>query len=74
MNTHFSTPPALLKETEVAAVLNLEVSTLRRWRWAGKGPVFRKFGAAVRYDAEDLQSFIDAARRNSTSDAGPESA
>ncbi len=72
MNMHVSTRQALLKETEAAAILNMEVTTLRRWRWAGKGPVFRKFGAAVRYDPADLEAFIEAARRNSTSDAGPE--
>ena len=62
----------LLHEAEVANILSVKVSTLRRWRWAGQGPVFRKIGAAVRYDATDLKDFIEAARRNSTSDLGPE--
>ena len=60
----------LLKETEAAAILNLEVTTLRRWRWAGKGPRFVKIGGAVRYDPADLDAYIEAGRRSSTSDPG----
>ncbi len=65
-------PPALLNETEAARILAMRVTTLRRWRWAGKGPQFVKVGAAVRYDPADLAAFIDAGRRGSTSDPGPE--
>jgi predicted DNA-binding transcriptional regulator AlpA len=63
--------PRLLRETEAAPILGIEVATLRRWRWAGKGPSFRKIGAAVRYDPADLDAFIAAAKRTSTSDPGP---
>jgi predicted DNA-binding transcriptional regulator AlpA len=61
----------LLRENEAAPILGVEVATLRRWRWAGKGPSFRKIGAAVRYDPADLHAFIAAAKRTSTSDPGP---
>lgn len=60
----------LVGETEAARVLSLSVKTLRRWRWAGKGPRFLKIGAAVRYDPADLASFMVSARRISTSDSG----
>ena len=63
---------ALLNETEAARILAMRVTTLRRWRWAGKGPRFVKIGAAVRYDPADLAAFIEAGRRASTSDPGPE--
>ena len=66
--------PALVNEAEAAHMLSLSVKTLRRWRWAGKGPRFLKLGAAVRYDSADLTAFIEAGRRNSTSDPGPEGA
>ena len=56
----------LLKETEAARWLGLKVTTLRRWRWAGKGPVFRKIGGAVRYHPQDLATFIETSRRTST--------
>ena len=65
---------ALLNETEAARILAMRVTTLRRWRWAGRGPRFVKIGAAVRYDRADLSAFIEAGRRNSTSDPGPEAA
>ena len=70
--THLQTP--LLKEDDAAAILNIEVATLRRWRWAGKGPRFIKVGHAVRYDQADLEAFIQVGRRRSTSDPGPETA
>jgi len=60
----------LLNEQQAADLLNLKVPTLRRWRWAGKGPAFLKIGGAVRYDHADLAAFMASARRKSTSDAG----
>ena len=61
---------ALVNETEAARILGLSVKTLRRWRWAGKPPGYLKIGTAVRYDPVQLASFIEAARRTSTSDTG----
>ena len=60
----------LIDEHEAAERLGLSVKTLRRWRWSGRGPAFRKLGSAVRYAEEDLAAFIEGARRRSTSDAG----
>lgn len=64
----------LIKEREAAHILNLKVSTLRRWRWAGRGPRFLKLGGAVRYDPADLSTYIQSRRRASTSDPGLEAA
>jgi hypothetical protein len=69
-----SRPICLIDEHEAAEILGLKVATLRRWRWAGRGPAFRKIGASVRYHPEDLTAFAEAARRQSTSDPGPEAA
>ncbi len=60
----------LLNEHEAARILGLKVATLRRWRWAGKPPVFRKINSAVRYHPADISALIDAGRRTSTSDTG----
>lgn len=49
--------PQFLRETEAAEFLGLAPKTLSRWRWAGRGPAFRKFGSAVRYSVEDLTRF-----------------
>jgi predicted site-specific integrase-resolvase len=65
--------PKLLKEIDAAERLSIEVSTLRRWRWSGKGPRFLKIGGAVRYHPNDLVEFLSAACRNSTSDTGDSS-
>jgi hypothetical protein len=61
---------ALVNETEAARILGISVKTAGRWRWAGKGPRFVKVGACVRYDLADLEAFIEAGRRQSTSEAG----
>lgn len=66
--------PRLMNEHEAAEYLAVRVATLRRWRWAGRGPRFVKIGAAVRYDPTDLDAVIEAGRRTSTSDRGPEAA
>jgi predicted site-specific integrase-resolvase len=58
--------PRLIDEQEAAKILGLSVKTLRRWRWAGRGPTFRMIGGAVRYHPMDLDNFIDAGRRDST--------
>ena len=65
-------PRRLLTENEVADVLHVEPPTLRRWRWAGTGPRFVKLNSAVRYHPEDINAFVTAGRRTSTSDPGPE--
>lgn len=64
----------LVNEHEAARLLGLSVKTLRRWRWAGKGPNFVKIGSAVRYEPSELTAVIAAGRRKSTSDPGPEAA
>lgn len=61
---------SLINEHHAAQILGLKVSTLRRWRWSGDGPPFVKVGAAVRYDPRELDAFIAAGRRTSTSDTG----
>ncbi len=60
----------LINEHEAAGILGLSVKTLRRWRWAGRPPRFLKIGSAVRYDPVELATFIEAARRTSTTDSG----
>lgn len=59
----------LLNEAEAARRLGLSPKTLRRWRWAGNNLPFLKIGSAVRYDPVELDAFVEAARRQSTSEA-----
>lgn len=63
---------SLLKENQVAKKLNVSVATLRRWRWEGSGPQFRKLNGtgSIRYTVDDIETYIDACLRTSTSDSG----
>jgi len=59
-----------LTEQHVAELTELSVRTLQKWRLTGEGPVFVKLGRAVRYREEDIDAFLEACARRSTSDLG----
>ena len=59
----------LLTEREAAERLSVAVATLRRWRWAGNKLPFLKIGSAVRYDPDELDAYVESARRQSTSES-----
>jgi hypothetical protein len=48
-----------LNTEQAAEYLTLKPSTLEAWRSRGGGPVFLKFGGAVRYTLQDLDAYID---------------
>ena len=48
-----------LHEAAAAEYLGLSPYTLSGWRRTGKGPAYRKFGAAVRYSLADLDEFSE---------------
>jgi excisionase family DNA binding protein len=50
--------PVSLSEKEAAQYLSVSLSTIRRWRRAGTGPEFFRFGDVLRYRKEALDSFI----------------
>jgi predicted DNA-binding transcriptional regulator AlpA len=59
------------KRTPAAAeYCGLSPSTLEKKRLTGTGPVYRKVGKVVVYTPEDLDEWLDANRRRSTSDPG----
>ncbi len=62
--------PAALDARRAAALLNLSPSTLAKWRVSGKGPKFVKLGSRVGYRTSDLEDWLDAQTRMSTSDPG----
>lgn len=62
---------SLLTTHEAAQFLGVSKAFLERDRWAGARIPFVKVGArAVRYRAEDLNTYINAQVRQSTSDSG----
>src|SRR5215472_11467182 len=50
----------LITEAEAADILRVSLTSLRRWRREGRGPVYRKLGRSVRYRPDDLADFIAA--------------
>lgn len=51
---------SLLTPDEAAKILEVRPSTLARWRWAGRGPRYAKYGKVIRYRREDIDAFIQA--------------
>lgn len=60
----------LLTTKEASRYLKLRPNTLEIWRLRGVGVKYCKFGRAVRYRLSDLQEFVEASVRTSTSDGG----
>lgn len=63
----------LMNPNQAGAYVGVAAQTLARWRIEGAGPVFLKLGSRVRYDVADLDRWIDARRRSSTSTGAPPS-
>ena len=61
-----------LRAPEAAAYVGLSTSTLAKMRLRGDGPPFRKAGSrAVVYATEDLDAWLAAGKRHSTSQTLP---
>jgi predicted site-specific integrase-resolvase len=69
-STETTEPPApmkLLTARQAGELLGVSPETLERWRGAGTGPAFiRLSGRYIRYQPDDLEAFIQNARRSST--------
>jgi len=48
----------LVRVPEAAKILDVSKATLDTWRSRGGGPVYVKYGRAVRYRTEDLDKFV----------------
>jgi excisionase family DNA binding protein len=61
----------ILRTADAARYLNFSESTLEKLRVYGGGPTFIRLGArAVRYRRADLDAWLAAGARRSTSDLG----
>jgi hypothetical protein len=47
-----------LSEIEAESSYGIPHRTLQNWRVLGRGPLYRKFGKAVKYDVADLEAWI----------------
>jgi excisionase family DNA binding protein len=59
-----------LRTREAAKYLGLSSSTLEKKRLTGDGPPFYKCGRVVLYATRDLDEYLAARKRSSTSDSG----
>ena len=50
---------------------NLKPNTLEIWRSQGVGPAYKKIGRLVRYSLDDLDAYLEAQTRQSTTQATP---
>lgn len=60
----------VMKTREAATYIGSSASTLEKLRLTGGGPPFAKIGRRVVYRIEDLDAWLAANRRRSTSDTG----
>jgi len=58
--------PVMMTPAQTAEALEVSPATLARWRWAGRGPKFVKYGKHVRYRRQDVVDFIEASIREHT--------
>ena len=57
-----------LRAPEAAEYLGISASTLSKRRVSGGGPAYHKISSRVVYDTRDLDAWLEACRRRSTSD------
>lgn len=70
MKLPFSTERVVMHTRDAAKYCGSSASTFEKLRLTGGGPVYSKIGRRVVYRVEDLDAWLDANRRRSTSDAG----
>ena len=63
-------PQRYLRTPDAARLVGLSIRTLEKHRIYGTGPRYSKLGGRVVYRVEDLQAWVDAAAKASTSDPG----
>lgn len=62
--------PRMMRTVEAAAYCGSSTSTFEKLRLTGRGPRYVKMGRRVVYDPADLDAWLAANRRRSTSDKG----
>lgn len=64
---------SMLRTPQAASYLGVSAATLAKWRVFGGGPRYRKLGRVVVYDPAELEQWVEARSRTSTSPdaAGP---
>ncbi len=58
----------LLTQQRLSNLINVSERTLERWRVEGSGPTYVKAGRKVLYRPDDVDGWLAASRRKSTSE------
>jgi predicted site-specific integrase-resolvase len=58
----------LLTQQHLSKLIEVSKRTLERWRVEGSGPYFVKAGRKCLYRPDDVDAWLDANRRKSTSE------
>ena len=61
---------SLLTQQGLSELIGVSPRTLERWRVEGSGPRFCRAGRKILYPSEDVEKWLLANRRSSTSDHG----
>ena len=64
-------PKRRLRTKDAAAYIGLSKSTLEKFRVTATGPVYAALGRVVVYDVDDLDDYVEARKRRSTSEPAP---
>ena len=62
--------PKFLRPRQAARYLAISESSLNKLRVFGGGPAYSKRGRSIIYSVDDLDAWVAAGRRHSTSDEG----
>jgi predicted DNA-binding transcriptional regulator AlpA len=54
--------PALLSTDQLAELIGVSTSLLKRWRRRGEGPGYTRLGGSIRYEANCVRAWIEAGR------------
>lgn len=57
--SHLGGAMQVVNEKTAGEMLDLQVSTLQKWRWLRKGPKYLKLGRRVVYRLQDLEDFLE---------------
>src|SRR5207247_10268785 len=71
VTSDFRAPEIFLTEGQLADLLKVSKRSIQRWRVEGRGPRFRRHGAAVRYALSDALAWSERHSFGSTSEASP---
>lgn len=52
----------LLIDTEVARITKCSISSVRKWRVQGRGPLFFRLGNSVRYKEQDVLHYVQSGK------------